>query len=71
MCGNARRKGREVCNAPLLPKGKIERLIIDRIKQYILTEENLEELVKLTNEELVRNYDCEKEKICHSRCPNG
>jgi site-specific DNA recombinase len=63
MCGNARRKGREVCNTPLLPKDKIERFVIDRIKQYILTEENLEELVKLTNEELAQDCDREKERL--------
>ena len=51
-CGNARRKGREVCPPPTLPKDRVEGFIIDRIKSYILTEENLEELVKLTNEEL-------------------
>ncbi len=63
MCGNARRKGRDVCNTPLLPKDRIERFFIDRIKQYILTEENLEELVELTNEELTHNYDREKESL--------
>ena len=52
MCGNARRKGREVCPSPILPRDKVEGFIIDRIKCYILTEENLEELVRLTNEEL-------------------
>jgi len=57
MCGNARRKGREVCKTPLLPKDKIEEFVIDRIKQYILTEENLEELVRLTNEELAQTCD--------------
>jgi hypothetical protein len=42
MCGNARRKGRDMCSTPLMPKEKIERFVIDRIKHYILTEENLE-----------------------------
>jgi hypothetical protein len=63
MCGNARRRGREVCQTPLLPKDKIERFVIDRIKQYILTEENLEELVRLTNEELAQTCDGEKERL--------
>jgi len=52
MCGNARRKGREVCQSPNLPREKVERFIIDRIKDYVLTEENLEELTRLTNDEL-------------------
>ena len=63
MCGNARRRGREVCQTPILPKDRIERFVIDRIKQYILTEENLEELVKLTNEELAQTCDEEREKL--------
>ena len=52
MCGNARRRGREVCHTPLLPKDKIEGFVVDRIRKYILIEENLEELVRLTNEDL-------------------
>ena len=32
----------------------IEQLVVDRINKYILAEGNLEELVKLTNEELCR-----------------
>jgi len=52
MCGNARRKGREVCPLPILRKDKVEGFVINRIKDCILTEDNLEELVRLTNEEL-------------------
>ncbi len=63
MCGNARRKGREVCNTPLLPKDRIERFFVDRIKRSILTEENLEGLVRMTNEELAQDSDYEKEKL--------
>lgn len=63
MCGNARRKGRDVCKTPLLPKDKIERFVIDRIKQYILTEENLEELVRLTNEELAQTCNDESDRL--------
>ncbi len=58
MCGNARRKGREVCPSPILPVNKIEGVVVDHIKDYILTEENMEELVRLTNEELART-SCE------------
>jgi len=36
-------------------KNKVEGFIIDRIKSYILTEENLEELVRLTSEELCQS----------------
>ena len=63
MCGNARRKGREVCPSPILRKDKVEGFVIDRIKGYILTEENLEELVKLTNEELAQTCTEERERL--------
>ena len=63
MCGNARRKGSEVCCTPLLPKDKIEGFVIDRIKRFILTEENLEELVRLTNEELAQTCQDERERL--------
>ncbi len=63
MCGNARRKGREVCTSPILPKDKVEGFIIDRIKSYVLTEENLEDLVRLTNEELCQSCSENRERL--------
>ncbi len=63
MCGNARRRGRGLCKTPLLPKDRIERFVVDRIKQHILTKENLEELVKLTNEELAQTCDEERGRV--------
>jgi site-specific DNA recombinase len=63
MCGNARRRGRGLCKTPLLPKDKIESFVVDRIKRYIITEENLEELVKLTNEELAQTCNVEQDKV--------
>jgi hypothetical protein len=41
MCGNARRNGREVCPSPILRKDKVEGFVINRIKDCILTEDNL------------------------------
>lgn len=61
-CGNVRRRGRDVCQTPLLPK-KIERFVVNRIKRYILTEENLKDLVRLTNEDLMQGCDREKERV--------
>ena len=63
MCGNARRKGREVCPSPPLPKNKIEGFVIDRIRGYVLTEDNLQELVRLTNEELTEASDERRERL--------
>jgi len=63
MCGNARRRGRALCRTPLLPKDKIESFVVDRIKRYIITEENIEDLVKLTNEELAQTCNEEQDKV--------
>jgi site-specific DNA recombinase len=63
ICGNARRKGREVCSSPLLPKNRIEAFVIDRIKEYVLADDNLQELVKLTNEELDRASDDNRKRL--------
>lgn len=52
-----------MCKTPLLPKDKIESFVVDRIKHYILTEENLEELVRLTNEELAQTCDEERGRL--------
>jgi len=63
MCGNARKRGRGLCATPLLPKDRIENFVIDRIKRYIVTKENLEDLVKLTNEDLAQKCEGENEKL--------
>jgi hypothetical protein len=63
MCGKARRKGKEVCPSPILRKDKVEGFVTNRIEDCILTEENLEELVRLTNEELAQTCAEEREKL--------
>jgi len=52
-----------LCKTPLLPKDRIESFVVDRIKRYILTEENLEDVVRLTNEELAQQCNDEQDKI--------
>ena len=47
-CNNYLRRGKDVCDAGLVSKKKLESFIIDRIKANILTDNNLEELVSLT-----------------------
>ena len=41
----------------------MEGFVIDRIKAYILTEDNIEELVRLTNEELTQAYGEDRERL--------
>ena len=52
-----------MCKTPLLPKDRIEGFVVDRIKRYILTEENLEDVVRLTNEELAQTCVDARDKI--------
>ncbi len=63
MCGNARKRGRGQCTTPLLPKDRIEQFVIDRLKRFILTEENLEDLVKMINVDLARQCDGESTRL--------
>ncbi len=51
-CHNYCKRGKEVCNARLINKDRLETFVIERVKANILTEENLAELVRLTNEEI-------------------
>jgi len=52
VCNRGFKQGKESCNSRNLPKEKIEKLVIEQIKQKVLTQECLETLVKLVNEEL-------------------
>ena len=46
-------KGKAACPSQHLPKNKLERFIIDKIKGHILAEGHILDLVKQSNEELV------------------
>ena len=52
VCVTLRKRGAGACDAPYLNARHLEALVVDRIKEHILTEENLRELVRLVNEEL-------------------
>ena len=51
-CHNAIRKGKKVCDAKLVNKDRIEAAVILRLKDHVLTDGNLSELLDLTNREL-------------------
>lgn len=51
-CHNYIKRGKTVCNAKLINKDKIEKLIIERLKTHILTEENLMELMNMVLDEM-------------------
>ncbi len=52
VCGTLLKKGSGACEAKYISSKMFEGLVIDKIKEHILTEENLRELVRLVNEEL-------------------
>ena len=63
VCNRGNKQGKESCSARDLPKEKIEKLVIEQIKQKILTQECLEELVKLVNEELDSTHGLLRDKL--------
>lgn len=52
VCGTLLKKGAGACKARYINSNEFEGLVIDKIKEHILTEENLRELVRLVNEEM-------------------
>ena len=52
VCGTLLKKGAGTCDAPYLNSRKFEDIVLDKIKERVLTEENLRELVRLVNEEM-------------------
>ena len=62
-CHNYCKRGKAVCDAKLVNKDRLEAFVIDRVKAHILTEENLTELVRLTNEEISQSKDEYEERL--------
>ncbi len=52
VCGTLLKKGSGACKSHYINSRKFERVVIDKIKEHILTEQNLRELVRLVNEEM-------------------
>ena len=52
VCHSLLKRGQGACDTPRLNSKRFERMIIDSIRENILTESNIRELVKLVNEEL-------------------
>ena len=63
VCNRGYKQGKDSCNARDLPKDRIEKIVIEQIKQKVLTQECLEELVKLVNEELDSSHGSLKDKL--------
>ena len=63
MCNRSFKQGRNSCGARIFPKDNLEKLIIEQIKEKILTEECLEELVRVVNEELDTTHNISRERL--------
>jgi len=63
MCNKSCKQGKDACNARILPKDNFEHLVIEQIKEKVLTQGCLEELVKLVNEELDSTHVVLKDKL--------
>lgn len=54
-CCNYIKKGKAVCNTKLINREHIEKIIIERLKTHVLTEENLMELFNIVLDEINSN----------------
>ena len=66
VCGTLNKKGAGSCQARYLNSVKFEKLIVDKVKERILTPENLRRLVYMVNEEMdsaARSYQSEMDII--------
>jgi DNA invertase Pin-like site-specific DNA recombinase len=62
QCVQHQKRGGEACGARSVSKDKLESFVLERIRQSILTDDNLKQLVHLVNEELAKNGDlCERQ----------
>lgn len=52
VCGKLMKQGAGSCRATYLNSARLERLVIDKVKDHILTPENLTRLVQMVNEEM-------------------
>ena len=52
VCQSKIKKGTETCETPRLNARDFERTIIDQLREHILTESNIRELVKMVDEEM-------------------
>ena len=62
-CNSRLMKGRTTCDASSINAGKLETFVMDRIRENILTEECLGQLVRLANEELGVNRRRAEQKL--------
>ncbi len=63
VCHSLLKQGQGACDTPRLNAKRFERMIIENIRENILTESNIRDLVKLVNEELDSIIKEQREKV--------
>ena len=63
MCNKYRKSGKSECDSKSVNRKLIEPIVIQKIKNYILTDENLIKLIKLVNKDLVNSKEIFKEQM--------
>ena len=63
MCQSLLKRGSGTCNCPRLNSKRFERLIIDQIRENILSEKNVRGLVRLLDEEMDGMAREERERL--------
>ena len=62
-CANATKRGAKECPGHWIPKSKIEGFVIEKIRNYVLAEDNLIDLMRLTDEEFNGESTAQREQI--------
>jgi site-specific DNA recombinase len=63
ICGSKLKKGPNSCQSRYIPSQKLEKAVIDKIGERILTEANLMEMVQLVNDEIEITNGNYREKL--------
>ena len=62
-CNTKRKRGTKACSSKYIEKNKFDEYLIERIHAEILTDENIEHLVRITNEEIGNETEVNAERL--------
>lgn len=63
LCSKGAKQGKDACDVRMLPKEKLERQVIHELRTRVLTDENMEKMAILTNDELRSTSSALKEQL--------
>ncbi len=62
-CNNSIRKGKQACDIKMINRDRLEALVIEKLKEKVLTEDNLFNLLNLTNQAIERLYKTDQSHV--------